>query len=70
MVIEMLAGNMRLDRISPEAIGRAAKRAGCGIVAVEDDMRQTYTVKHIRKGLVRANISCISCISWLDNKQN
>ena len=53
MVIELLAGKMRLDRISPEAIGRAAKRAlaGCGIVAVEDDMRQTYTVKHIRKGL-------------------
>ena len=22
-----------------------------GIVAVEDDMRQTYTVKHMRKGL-------------------
>ena len=53
MVIEMLAGTMRLDRISPEAVGRAAKRSleGCGIVAVEDDMRQTYTVKHIRKGL-------------------
>ena len=53
MVIELLAGKMRLDRISPEAIGRAAKRAlaGCGIAAVEDDMRQTYTVRHIRKGL-------------------
>ena len=37
LVIEMLAGAMRLDR------GR--------IAAVEDDMRQTYTVKHIRKGL-------------------
>ena len=37
MAIELLAGTMRLDR------GR--------IVAVEDDMRQTYTVKHIRKGL-------------------
>ena len=37
MVIELLAGNMRLDR------GR--------IAAAEDDMRQTYTVKHIRKGL-------------------
>ena len=36
MVIEMLAGKMRLDR--------------GGIAAVEDDMRQTYTVKHIRKG--------------------
>ena len=35
-VIEMLAGTMRLDR--------------GGIAAVED-MRQTYTVKHIRKGL-------------------
>ena len=35
MVIELLAGTMRLDRISPEAIGRAAKRAlaGCGIAA-------------------------------------
>ena len=37
MVIELLAGNMRRGR--------------GGIVAVEDDMRQTYTVKHIRKGL-------------------
>ena len=37
MVIELLAGTMRLDR--------------GGIAAVEDDMRQTYTVKHIRKGL-------------------
>ena len=35
MVIELLAGTMRLDRISPEAIGRAAKRAlaGCGFAA-------------------------------------
>ena len=39
MVIEMLAGKMRLERDR--------------IAAVEDDMRQTYTVKHIRKGLVR-----------------
>ena len=37
MVIELLAGTMRRGR------GR--------IAAVEDDMRQTYTVKHIRKGL-------------------
>ena len=37
MVIEVLAGTMRM------ALG--------GIAAVEDDMRQTYTVKHIRKGL-------------------
>ena len=37
MVIEMLASNMRRGR--------------GGIVAVEDDMRQTYTVKHIWKGL-------------------
>ena len=36
-VIELLAGKMRRGR--------------GGIVAVEDDMRQTYTVKHIRKGL-------------------
>ena len=32
MVIELLAGKMRLDR--------------GGIVAVEDDMRQTYTVTY------------------------
>ena len=37
MVIELLAGTMRRGR------GR--------IAAVEDDMRQTYTVKHILKGL-------------------
>ena len=37
MVIELLAGTMRRGR------GR--------IAVVEDDMRQTYTVKHIRKGL-------------------
>ena len=36
MVIEMLAYTMRLVR--------------GGIVAVEDDMRQTYTVKQIWKG--------------------
>ena len=37
MVIELLAYTMRRGR------GR--------IAAVEDDMRQAYTVKHIRKGL-------------------
>ena len=37
MVIELLAGTM----------GRGRGR----IAVVEDDMRQTYTVKHIRKGL-------------------
>ena len=37
MVIELLAGTMRRGRD--------------GIAAGEDDMRQTYTVKHIRKGL-------------------
>jgi len=36
-VIELLAGTMRRGR--------------GGIVAGEYDMRQTYTVKHIRKGL-------------------
>ena len=41
MVIELLAGTMRLDR------GR--------IAAGEDDMRQTYTVKHIWKGLTLLN---------------
>ena len=28
-----------------------------GIAAVEDDMRQTYTVKHIRKGLTLLSYS-------------
>ena len=37
-MIELLAGKMRLAR--------------GGIAAVEGDMRQTYTVKHIRKGLL------------------
>ena len=37
MVIELLAGTMRRGRV--------------GIAAVEDDMSQTYTVKHIQKGL-------------------
>ena len=37
MVIELLAGTMRRGRVR--------------IAAVEDDVRQTYTVKHIRKGL-------------------
>ena len=36
MGIELLAGTMRRGRD--------------GIAAVEDDVRQTYTVKHIRKG--------------------
>ena len=38
MVIELLAGTMRRGRVR--------------IAAAEDDMRQTYTVKHIRKGLL------------------
>ena len=42
IVIELLAGTMRRGR------GR--------IAAVEDDMRQTYTVKHIRKGLTLLNL--------------
>ena len=37
MVIELLAGTMRLDRV--------------GIAAVEDDVRQTYTVSLLQKGL-------------------
>ena len=41
MLIEVLADTMRSAR--------------GGIVAVEDDMRQTYTVKHIRKGLTLFN---------------
>ena len=41
MVIELLAGAMRRGR--------------GGIAVVEDDMRQTYTVKHIRKGLTLLN---------------
>ena len=41
MEIELLAGAMRRGR------GR--------ITAVEDDMRQTYTVKHIWKGLTLLN---------------
>ena len=41
MVIELLAGTM----------GRGRGR----IAVVEDDVRQTYTVKHIRKGLTLLN---------------
>ena len=44
MVIELLAGKMRLER--------------GGIAAVEDDMSQTYTVKHIRKGLTLLSYKC------------
>ena len=49
MAIEMLAGAMRRGR------GR--------IAAVEDDMRQTYTVKHIRKGLtLLSSKKCSTCL--------
>lgn len=41
MVIELLAGTM----------GRGRGR----IAVVEDDVRQTYTVKHIRNGLTLLN---------------
>ena len=44
MVIELLAGKMRLER--------------GGIAAVEDDMSQTFTVKHIRKGLTLLSYKC------------
>ena len=43
MVIELLAGT----------IGRGRGR----IAVVEDDMRQTYTVEHIRKGLTLLSYS-------------
>ena len=46
MVIELLAGTM----------GRGRDR----IAAVEDDMRQTYTVKHIRKGLTLLSFDPLS----------
>lgn len=46
-VIELLAGNMRLVR--------------GGIAAVGNDMRQTYTVKHIRKGLTLLSYSDYYC---------
>ena len=45
MVIELLAGTM----------GRGRGR----IAVVEDDVRQTYTVKHIRKGLF-----CATFVYW------
>ena len=51
MVIELLAGKMRLDR--------------GGIAAGEDDMRQTYTVKHIRKGLTLFNQALQSYVDEL-----
>ena len=35
-----------------ELLTCAMRRGRGGIAAVGDDMRQTYTVKHIRKGLV------------------
>ena len=47
MVIELLAGAMRRGR--------------GGIVAVGNDMRQTYTVKHIRKGLTLLSYSDYYC---------
>ena len=37
--------------MSIEMLACALRRGRGGIVAVEDDVRQTYTVKHIRKGL-------------------
>ena len=37
--------------MSIEMLACAMRRGRGGIAAVEDDMRQTYTVKHIRKGL-------------------
>ena len=61
MVIELLAGKMRRGR------GR--------IAAVEDDMRQTYTVKHIRKEpfwAMRPNLvpSVLRCWTlWVDAGQ-
>lgn len=36
--------------MSIEMLACAMRRGRGGIAAVEDDMRQTYTVKHIRKG--------------------
>ena len=50
MVTELLAGTMR--------------RVRGGIAAGEDDMRQTYTVKHIRKGLTLLSHESDSFAMW------
>ena len=47
MVIELLAGKMRLVR---------------GGIAAEMNVRQTYTVKHIRKGLTLLNLCHSYCV--------
>lgn len=51
-MIELLAGTMRRGR--------------SGIVAVEDDVRQTYTVKHIRKGLTLLGYSTLIRVNLLN----
>ena len=40
MVIELLAGTMRLDRISPEAVGRAARFACRVAIRLPDELRE------------------------------
>ena len=40
MVIELLAGTMRLDRISPEAVGRAARFACRVAIRLPDEQRE------------------------------
>ena len=40
MVIEVLAGKMRLDRISPEAVGRAARFACRVAIRLPDEQRE------------------------------
>jgi len=40
MGIELLAGTMRLDRISPEAVGRAARFACRVAIRLPDEQRE------------------------------
>ena len=40
MVIELLAGTMRLDRISPEAVGRVARFACRVAIRLPDEQRE------------------------------
>jgi len=62
MVIELLAGTMRLDRISPEAVGRAARFACRVAIRLPDEQREEPCAarsQEVERSLERCGIAAV-----------
>ena len=64
--IELLAGTMRLDRISPEAVGRAARFACRVAIRLPDEQREEPCAarsQEVERSLEGCGIAAVGCSS-------